>query len=160
MKGTDIIVNGGCPNGRFIEGIISGTPAPGMAMEIVPGTEPINGRYTWRIATAGSNGDRRPVTILREDGEQGVLASPTGANLYTAGAIGFLYAPINGDEINVLVKNIAGTGDSHAIGDQLMIDVGTGKFIVQDTAAHFAPFTLQETSVALTADALLCARFG
>lgn len=160
MKGSDIIANGNCPNGRFIEGIISGTPAPGVAMEVVPGTEPVNGKYTYRIATAGSTGDRRAVTMLLEDNLQGVPADLNGGNTYTSGRQGRLYAPINGDEINVLVKNIAGTADSHAIGDQLMIDVGTGKFIVQDTAAHFAPFTLQETSAALTLDTLLCARFN
>lgn len=163
MKGTDILINGNEPKGRFLEGIISGAAcAPGMCMEVVPATEPINGKFTYRVCTSGSNGDSRPTTVLLEDNLQGVVASLTGANLYTAGQQARLYVPQPGDELNMLVKNLSGTADSHAIGDLLMIDraAATGKLLVQDTASHSAPFTCMETSAALTADALLACRFG
>ncbi len=163
MKGTDILINGNDPHGRFVEGIISGAAcAPGMCMEVVPATEPVNGRFTYRVCTAGTVGDRRPVIVLLEDSLQGVVASLTGANVFTAGARCRLYYPQPGDELNMLVKNLSGTADTHAIGDLLMVDIAaaTGKLLVQGSASQYAPFQLMETSVALTADALLACQFG
>ena len=46
MMGTNVIVVTS-PNGRKIEGIISGTPKPGTWMQIKPSVAPINGRFTW-----------------------------------------------------------------------------------------------------------------
>ncbi len=163
MKGNKILINGNEPEGRFITGIISGAGcAPGMAMEIVPATEPVNGMFTYRRRQTGSNGDKRPLIVLLEDTLQGVKPDVNGANVYTAGSVAQLYAPINGDELNLLVENLSGTADSHAIGDQLMVDVasGFGKWIVQASAANSAPATLEETSAALTADTLLACRIG
>jgi hypothetical protein len=164
MKGAEILINGNQPNGRFLEGTVSGTPAPGTCMEVLPATEPVNGRFTYRACTSGSNGDSRPTTVLLEDALQGVTPDINGANTYVNGARCFLYVPVPGDELNMLVENISGTGDSHAIGDLLMIDRATagnhGKLLVQDSAGHSAPFTCMETSTGLTVDTLLACRFG
>lgn len=160
MKGANILLNGNEPKGRFMEGVASGNLIPGMFAEVVPATEPQNGRLSYRPYSIGTNGDRRPIIIVLDDDLQGVKASLTGANTYTAGRRCFLYAPINGDELNILLKNISGTSDLFAIGDLIMADVATGKGLVQNAAASYAPFTVQETVAALTADNLTHCRFG
>jgi len=159
MRGASVLINGNEPKGRFIEGIVSGTPAPGMFMEVTS-AEPVDGRRTYRFAQTGSAGDRRPTIILLDDTLQGVPADSAGANLYTAGRRCQLYVPSPGDELNILFKNISGTSDSFAIGAQVMNDVGTGKAIVQAAAANNAPFTVQETVAALAADVMVHCMFN
>lgn len=160
MKGVGILINGNQPNGRFAQGIISGSGlAPGMLLEMVPATEPVNGIWTYRQYQTGTNGDRRPVIVLLDDSEQGVTPDVNGANTYTSGTICKIYFPINGDELNLMFKNIAGTGDTHAIGDLAMIDTASGKLITQSIAANFAPFQVEETlTPGPTADTLLAVK--
>ena len=112
------------PQGKFLEGVIDSTPFPGYCMEIKPAVAPISGRHTWRArsTTAGSKGQ---VTILREDDLQGFLGlgayrsfGPRGpGTAYVSGTRGFLYDPIAGEELNIYVKDVAGTADDVAIGD-------------------------------------------
>ena len=160
MKGAQILINGNQPNGRFEEGTIVGTPAPGTMMELVPATEPTNGRFSYRAVQTGSNGDNRPSVILLEDVGQGVVPNINGSNTYTNGSRGFLYWPVSGDECNVLVESESGTGHHFAIADKLMIDSTNGKLILQDTAAHKAPWMVEETIPApLSADTLVACKF-
>ena len=159
MKGASILINGNQPNGRFLEGIIYGTPAPGTVMEKVPGVELQNGRYTYRAVQTGANGDRRPQYVLLEDASQGVVADINGANTYTSGRWGFLYVPLPGDELNMLFKNIAGTGDKFAIGDKAMVDAATGKLIAGTGSAVSQPYEVGETVSAITADTLIAVMY-
>jgi hypothetical protein len=142
------------PQGRFVDGIVSGALYPGMAVEIYSGVEPINGRFTYRVCTPGTNGYPSAVAVLCEDELQGVAATVA----YTTGYYCRVYYPLFGEEINCLVKNIAGTGDTHAIGDLFMIENASGLLIASTAAAvgTRAPYKLIETSAALTADKLLC----
>jgi hypothetical protein len=131
-KGQNIIVTAQ-PQGKFLEGVMSGTPSPGMCGEIVPSVAPISGRHSWRVRslTAGSKGQ---VAIFREDDLQGFLglgayrsfpsditggpSSPRApGTAYVSGTRGFLYDPIMGEELNIYIKDIAGTADDVAIGD-------------------------------------------
>src|SRR3990172_9270875 len=122
-KGNEIIV-GAEPMGRFHEGIISGALYPGVCVQIAAATEPVNGRFTWEAYNAAADGDQRLVAVLLPDSLQGSLATDP----YVSGDRCFLYVPIAGEELNMLVTDVnTGTSDSFAIGDLLMIDDGTGR---------------------------------
>jgi hypothetical protein len=128
-------------------------------MERVPATEPVNGRYTYRAVQTGSNGDRRPIYVLLSDSTQGVTPDINGANTMTSGRQIQLYVPLPGDELNLLVKNIAGTSDKFAIGDKLMIEGASGKLLAGTGAAVSQPFEVEETVPALTADTLIACMY-
>lgn len=149
-KGTGIICSAP-PRGRFIEGTVSGTPKPGTCMQVQAGTAMTNGRFTYEVYTPSASGDPRPVIVLLDDPDQGFLATTA----YVSGTRCFLYEPVNGDELNMLVKDVSGTGDDHTIGERMQIDTGSGKLVTQGTSASRAPFTLLEAATDPTADALL-----
>lgn len=160
MKNSVILLNGNEPHGRFLEGIASGTLIPGAFAEMVPATEPVNGRFTFRSVQTGSNGDRRPIILVLEDDGQGVAADINGANTYSNGQRCRLYQPIPGDEFNALFKNIPGTSDHFAIGDKMMIDASTGKLIAGTGSAVSQPFEVEETVAAgLTVDTLVAVKY-
>lgn len=138
------------PKGRFVEGIISGTPKPGTCMQIKAATEPVNGRFTWEVYNRASDGDRYLVAVLLEDSLQGKTVS----DAYVTGTYGRLYCPVPGDELNMLLQDVAGTGDDHAIGDLLIIDDGTGKLIATTGGPEAEPFIVAETKTDPTADHL------
>lgn len=138
------------PMGRFIEGIISGTPKPGTCMQIKASTEPVNGKHTWEVYNRAADGNRYLVAVLLEDSLQGKTVS----DAYVSGTQGRLYCPVPGDELNMLLQDVSGTGDSHAIGEQLIIDDGTGTLIATTGTPEAEPFILLETLSALSADAL------
>ena len=148
----EAIVLSDAPKGRFIEGIVSGTPKPGTIMEVT-NTAIVNGKATWQIYTPGADGDRPigPMAILREDELQGRDKDTA----YVTGTKCFLYCPIPGDELLLLVKNIAGTSDSFAIADKLIIDNGTGKGIATTGTPETEPFIVMETVSAITVDTLV-----
>lgn len=151
-KGNKIVVAAE-PMGRFLDVIVDGTPKPGTMMELTPATEPVNGRPHIRVYQPGTDGDQRPVMILCEDELQGVANSVA----YVDGYYGRVYFPAMGEEINVLLKDVTGTGDTHAIGELLIADTGTGKFIATTGSPESEPFMVIETLAAPTADALVCA---
>lgn len=152
-KGETIIINSE-PKGVFKEGIISGTPKPGTVMELVPSTVPVGGRFTWRAVTSRSaNGAKGLMAVLLEDKLQGKLIT----DAYVSGTRGFLYCPIAGEELNMLLDYPGGTGtsDEDDIGELLTFENGTGKLIPAGSYAS-APFMLLENlDTAITADTLV-----
>ena len=160
MQGSRILINGNEPKGRFMEGIANdGTIAPGMAIEIVAGVAPVNGRFTFRRVTtaSGAQGQSRLKIIATEDTEQGVVPALNGTNLYSSGYRMFAYCPLPGDELNLLVETESGTGHHFAIGDLLEIDVTTsnGRFILRSgTDAIDAVYVDPNITTPLSADTL------
>lgn len=140
------------PKGRFVEGIISGTPKPGTIMEVKAATEPVGGKHTWQVYQPGGDGQRNvgPLAILCEDRLQGKTVS----DAYVSGTLGQLYFVQPGDEVQLLLQNQSGTADSFAIGDKLILDNGTGKGLATTGSPESEPFVVMETLAALTADAL------
>jgi len=117
-QGNEIVLTA-FPKGVRREGIISGTPSPGTVMQLVAATEPVAGRYTWEVYDADADGDQRIIACLDRDGLVGQLATTA----YVDGARCFLYCPIMGEEMNMLVAAAGtGTGDAKAIGDLFMVD--------------------------------------
>lgn len=157
-KGNEIIVSAE-PMGRFLEGIISGTPKPGTVMQIKAATEPVNGRHTWEVYNRVIDANRGLIAVLLPDHLQGKTAT----DAYTSGDRGFMYVPIAGEELNMLVANLAGTADDFAIGDLLTVDDGTGKLIdtvgTSGMGVESEPFIVLETVTDPTADHLVHCMF-
>ena len=154
-RGNEIIVSAE-PKGHFEECIISGTPKPGTVMQVKAATEMVGGRFTYEVYNAALDGDQRGIAVLLPDHLQGRLATTA----YADAERGFLYWPCPGEELNMLLANIAGTGDTFAIGDLLMVDDGTGKLIATSGSPESEPFICVETvGTALTADTLTHCKF-
>lgn len=111
------------PRGRFVNGIISGTPKPGTIMEVVPGTAKVQGKHTYRVATQGGDGQRPngPIAILLEDNVQGLTVD----DAYESGQVGLLYYPLPGDELLALVKS----GEDTTSAVNLIVESGSGKLL-------------------------------
>ena len=149
MSRESIIVSPN-PRGVFLPVIVTGTPKPGTMMEITPATEPVNGIYTARVYQPGTDGKRRPLMILIEDQESGKRVT----DAYVTGTLGKIYIPAPGEWLQVLLADVSGTGDAHAIGERLIADTGTGKFIATTGSPEVEPFIVMETVAAPTADTL------
>lgn len=154
-KGNGIIVSPE-PRGIFWEGTISGTPKPGTIMQIQAGTDADdNGRFTFEVYNVAADGNQRPMFVLLPDWGQGKLAT----DAYVTGSHGYLYVPVAGEELNMLVANIAGTGDDFDVGSLFMVDDGTGKLIITTGSPESEPFMCLEDVAALTADTLVWCLF-
>lgn len=154
-KGNRIIVTEN-PRGVFTEGFIAAgeTPSPGTVLQIqdsagIDG----NGRMTFELANMDGDGTRPkgPLYVLLEDSLQG----RTSTDAYAAGEACFLYTPAAGEELNMLVLNLAGTADDHPFGEMLVVDDTTGQLIVTPGGAEETePFKLLEAITDPTADTL------
>ena len=141
--------------GRRETGIVTGTLYPGTCVTVEAATEPINGRFTYEAYNRSADGVRAPVAVLLEDELQGKLVTTIGvSDDYRE-----LYFPAEGELLQMLVANVAGTSDTFAIGDDMMIDDGTGKLIAA-TGEESTPFQIMETvGTAITADTLVLCKY-
>jgi len=152
-RGAGIIVSAD-PQGKFLEGIIDGTPKPGQAVSVKAATEPVGGAFTWEPWALG-DGAYGITAILLPDHMQGKLAT----DAYVDADRCFIYAPIAGELMNILLENQSGTADSFAIGDLLSPKSTNGKFIA-NTSDEKPAFTCMQTKAALTADDLCLAMYN
>lgn len=164
---TDRIVLTAQPRGIFKEITIIGTPKPGTVMAIVPGQTAMNDDGRWDYEPAGAtaasgtngmaaDGDRIPICVLIEDALQGRAVGTA----YATGERGRVYYPTNGDELNVLMQNAAGTGDDLAVGDPLIVDDGTGKVLKSAGTPETEPFVCLQVVTDPTADQLIWVEFS
>ena len=93
------------------------------------------------------------VAILLPDGLRGQIATTA----YVAGERCFMYCPVAGEEMNVLLQDVAGTADDFVVGDRLIVDDSTGKFLATTgTAADKSePFVVLQAVTDPTADTLV-----
>jgi hypothetical protein len=128
-RGNSIIVTPGFDNEPTQEGIIAvgEAPYPGMIVQKQSATALVGGRHTLEIYNADADGGnpKGPYYLLTEDKYQGRLMTTA----YAAGERCFATTPRAGFEYNLLLLDIAGTGDDHTKGEILIIDDTTGKFI-------------------------------
>lgn len=158
-RGNKILLETREYRGRHIEGKIKTgeTPKPGQIVQIDPDagtTTPLSGgSFVFEIYNADADGGRPkgPYIVLLEDNFQGKPAS----DAYAAGERCFGYVPLPGDELNLLVANISGTGDDHALGEIGIVDDTTGKIIVTTGSPETEVAMLLESSTDPTADALM-----
>ena len=155
--GKEIVVSS-CRKGKDFEGVIKTgeTFKPGMVVQIDPTVALIDGKWTCKIFARDADGDRPagPLIVVDFDAEQGKTpadAWPVGssANYRFKG-----YIPAEGDELNMLLLDVAGTADDHTAGEILMVDNGTGKLIATTGTPESEPFMLLETVTDPTADTL------
>lgn len=151
---NEIVLNAN-PKGVFLEGFVSGTPKPGVAMQIKAAATPVGGRNVFEVYNQASDGVRAMVAILLPNFLQGgaldtqdqtslsdVLGNDTA---FEDGDHIHLYCPVMGEELNIRVAVAGtGTGDGIAIGDKFMIDDGTGLFIAVGGSEQSAPFQAVE----------------
>ena len=151
MLGSRVLITGE-PKGRFIEGIVSGTPSPGTVMQIAAATEPVQGDYTWEVFNADADGDRRIIAVLLERGE-----GYTYETAYTTAHKCFLYIPLPGDELNMLVRaSGTATSDSQAIGDLYIVDDATGQLVATTGDPESEPFVCMETLSDVVTGGTMC----
>lgn len=135
------------PKGNYLPIIVSGTPKPGQCMTMKAATEPVNGRFTFEPWNRDGDGNRAEVAVLLANESEGQLITTE----YVTGTLATVYFPQPGDFLQMLIQDVAGTGDTKAIGDYLMIDDGTGALLAT-SSPETEPFKLAETLAALTDD--------
>ena len=153
MRGSKILLNANA-HGLREEGTITDTSKPGTLMERVPATASVAGRFSYRAcsATAGAKGPR---VVLLENWVQGKIYS----DAYAANERCFLYWPVAGDELNLILGDVAGTGDAAiAIGDVFGVN-NDGK-LKRNSSYTSTPFeALEAVSAGLAADYLLWVQY-
>lgn len=152
-RGTNQILVSSELEGRRMEGFVKAgqTFTPGIIVMRDPTVALRQGRHTYKIydrTTGDPTGG--PAYVVRQDYLRGDLVTQT----YGPGERCFLYELDEGDEVNLLVKNLAGTADDHALGEMLMIDANTGKMVVSDGTKQKEVAMLQEAIVDPIADTL------
>lgn len=145
-RGSTILLKG---QGRIETVIVSGTPKPGTVMEVETFFSS-NGLHKYRVYQPGTDGEQRVIAVLLEDDLQGKLIT----DAYVSGTLGRVYFPLPGDELNMLLGDVSGTGDDHTAGETLIVDTGTGKLIATTGSPESEPFRLMEAITDPTADTL------
>jgi len=151
-RGKTIIVSAD-PKGEFMEGYITTAEKPGTIVQIDPSVALKGGRHTYVVYNRDADGDqpKGAFWVLLEDRFRG---DRTETSAYVAGDRCFLYAPQMGEELNLLVANLAGTADDHALGEILMVDDGTGMLVATTGSPETEVAVLLETITDPTADTL------
>ena len=150
MRNSTIILNPE-PKGVFKEGQLAVAAYPGTFVTLKRSvTTLVGGRHTWEPfqTTQGADGDLNLTCVLYEDWGQGAMYNTQ----YAANSRFRGYCPLPGEELNCLLKDIAGTGDVHNFGEILEIDAVSGKLIVSTNAATLAKFQLLEQVGAISTD--------
>jgi hypothetical protein len=141
---TTIVCKG---RGHFDEGTLAtgNLPKPGQAVTLTSAG-------TYELFNGAADGDRSEMAIVVEDALLGKLKT----DAYADSANVYLYFPLPGDEIQILVVS----GENIAIGDKLIADDGTGKFIETTGSPEREPFVaLESTGGALAADGHVLCRY-
>lgn len=159
-RGSNQIIVSSEPAGKFQEGFVKSgeTFYPGMIVQKDPSVVLRQGRHTYKIYNRDADGDNPagPHWVVLPDYLRGGLVTDS----FAAGERCFLYAPLPGDELNLLVKNIAGTGDDHAVGEILMVDDDTGKLVATTGSPEREVCQLLEAITDPTADTLAWVEWG
>jgi hypothetical protein len=154
-RGNGIIVTASdSPKGVMLEGYIGAglTPKPGQIMVRDPSVALKGGRHTYKYPAPGADGGAPAgaYAVLMMDKYQGKTVN----DAYAAGDRCFLYCPIPGEELNLLLADVAGTGDDHTAGERLIVQNNTGKLVAFTGTPYSAPAVLLETITDPTADTL------
>lgn len=142
------------PKGVMMEGYIATgqTPKPGTIMQKDVSVALRGGRHTYTAYNRDADGDRPAGAfwVLLED-RFNAYRDETSA--YAAGDRCFLYCPLPGEELNLLLQNVAGTA-TIAAGTKLMVDDGTGTLIATTGAPETEVALLLEAMTDIAADQL------
>lgn len=154
-KGNEIIVSPS-PRGVFWEGYVNAALKPGTCVQIdVSEGLGNDGRPDWEAYNTTYDAERRMVAVLLPDH----LKGKTATDAYVSGDRCFVYVPAPGEELNMLIANLAGTADDHSFGDFFVINDGDGLLVSAtetggSAAVESEPFQLLEDITDPTADTL------
>lgn len=154
-RGNSIVVTDN-PRGVFAEGYVKTgeTFYPGMGVLRDASVALKAGRHTYKMYDESADGDLPTGAIwIVTDGLHALVGKGV-TDSYAAGERVSLYAPAPGEEINLLLKDISGTGDDHALGEKLILDTGTGEFIATTGSPETEVAQLLEAVTDPTADTL------
>lgn len=163
MKGTRIIVTSR-PRGVYEDVFVVGTPKPGTVMEI-NNTAQVGNVFSYSVYGTfahdtgqgiENDGDRKAIAILLEKDQESAIYS----DAYVTGDMGRVYYPAMGEQFNMLVEDVSGTGDDFFISEEMMVDDGTGKLLTADGNAQAHPFTCMEVVTDPLADHWMWCRFN
>lgn len=149
------------PRGRRLEGVIEGGLKPGTVVQIKPGSVADAGnRETYQAWDTAGTGVPGLIAILDYDYLQGKTAD----DAIPDGKRGFVYYPLPGDELNMLVQDQSGTGatSDFAVGDLMAVEDGTGLLIdgsVGTSTNASAPFQVVENYSDMSGDTRLKVMF-
>lgn len=154
-RGNETIVSSD-PRGILTEGIVKAaeTHYPGMVCLRDASVALVTGRHTYKIYDESADGDQPTGAFWVVTNLLGSLVGKTAAQSYAAGERASYYSPVAGEELNLLIKDIAGTGDDHALGEKLIVDTGTGKLIATTGSPETEVAQLLEVITDPTADTL------
>lgn len=153
------------PGGIYYEGVVSGTPKPGTVMEISAIAS--DGTITW--IAAGTNaanstyygmaadGDRIPIFILLCAQDHAACPlNQDNATAYVSGDRCAVYNPRAGEQFNMLLQDLSGTGagEDYVVGSKLIVNNGTGKLVQSVGTPESEPFLCLEVKTDLAADYL------
>ena len=147
-KGNEIVVTAN-PKGNFLGGTIKGAVKPGILVQ-VRATPFVGGKPVFEPFAPGTDGKTGWVGVLMADSLQGKLAT----DALTDGAECQVYCPVKGDYLNVLAGEVAGTGNTYALGDMLGTDAEDG-LLVPDSSFTVRPFVVLEAVTQQAAPILL-----
>ena len=166
MKGKRIVVTD-LPRGRMDRFIVntSETWYPGTVVQIDPTQTRQGACWVGKLCdiSADGAGFSGACFIVTEEGLATYgkgITSATSFDSYAAGQLASVYAPQNGDELNLLFKNVSGTADDVVAGDLMIVDDTTGKFIVTTGSPTVKPAMALEAVTDPTADTLFWASWG
>lgn len=153
-RGSTILINQIEAKGRKLQCYLGTgvTPKPGTILQLQPATALRGGLFTVELYNADADGGRPkgPFLVLLEDSKQGKTVS----DAYAAGELAECYVPLPGDELNLLLLDVAGTGDDHTKGETLIVDDTTGKLIATTGSPETEVAMLLETVTDPVADTL------
>lgn len=157
--GNKIWVSG---EGRYLEGIASGTLTPGTVVQLVGGTAPVNNVHTYQAWDQASDAFPTEIVVVLDDPKQGKTADDT----YATGERVPLFIPYPGACLNMLIADVAGTGatSDYSVGDYFQVQDTTG--LLEDLAVgtawnYSAPFVCLENYSDMSGNTRLhCRRTG
>lgn len=160
-RGNSIIVTA-FPRGLMEEGYVAAgeTFYPGMIVQQDPTVALKSGRHTYKIYDRGADGDHPAGAFWVVTERLQALQGKTTTDSYAAGERCSLYAPAHGEELNLIVENLAGTADDHSLGEILMVNDGSGKLIATTGTPETEVALLLEAITDPTADTLAWCRWA
>lgn len=150
-RGNRIVVNPDA-KGMYEWGYIATAESPGTIFQRDASVALKHGKHSYKVYQPGADGEN-PLGgywVLVENLYEG----KTSTTAYAAGDFAKLYSPRMGDELNLLIANIAGTADDHALNEKLMVDHSTGKLIATTGTPEDEVAQLLEAITDPTADTL------
>lgn len=160
-RGSGIIVCSD-PKGQFQEGYVKSgqTFYPGMAVLRDASVALVSGVHTYKIYDESADGDQPTGAIWIVTNMLGELIGKVVSDSIAAGERFMAYSPRAGEELNLLISNLSGTADDHALGEKLMIDTGTGEFIATTGTPEQEVAQLLEVITDPVADTLAWCQWG